>query len=89
MPYEAECPACDGLGCPECGEAGVIRMTACPATAICRDAWEIVRAAELYDKGLAPEPGGTLDQAADFVRATRFVWSEQARCRAEDAERRQ
>jgi len=38
-------------------------------------------AAELYEKGLPPEHGGTLDQAADFVRAARFVWNEEARCK--------
>jgi hypothetical protein len=42
----------------------------------------MVDAAEMYEKGLPPVHGGTLDQAADFVRACRAVWNEEARCKA-------
>ena len=45
----------------------------------------MVDAAAMYEKGLPPEHGGTLDQAADFVRACRAVWHEEARVKAEVA----
>jgi len=41
------------------------------------DIWELLELAELYKKGLPPVDGGVLDQAADFVTACRFVWSEE------------
>jgi len=43
----------------------------------------MVDAAEMYAKGLPPEHGGTLDQAADFVKACRVVWNEESRCKRE------
>jgi len=81
MPYETECPSCSGRGCDDCGGGGSLRLTGCPRRTIPRAAWEMLDAAELYEKGLPPEHGGTLDQAADFVRAARFVWNEEARCK--------
>jgi len=84
MPYETQCPSCDGRGCDDCDGRGAIRLTGCPRTAIPRAAWETIDAAEMLEKGLPPEHGGMLDQAADFIRAARFVWAEQARCRAQE-----
>jgi hypothetical protein len=43
----------------------------------------MVDAAEMYAKGLPPVHGGTLDQAADFARACRTVWNEEARAKAQ------
>ena len=34
--------------------------------------------ADLYEKGLPPIAGGVLDQAAWFIDAASFIWSEQA-----------
>ena len=43
----------------------------------------MIALAELYRKGLPPVAGGTLDQAAAFNDAARFVWAEMDRIRAE------
>ena len=64
-----------------------MRLTGCPKRVIPAEAWEVLDHAELYAKGLAPEPGGSLDQAACFVSACRFVWAENARIRADAMER--
>jgi len=61
----------------------VVRLTACPRRVIPPDVWDLLHYAELYRKGLPPEPGGALDQAAGFAAACRFVWAEQARLKAE------
>ena len=42
----------------------------------------VIQCAELFRKGLPPVAGGSLDQAAIFVDAARFVWGEQAYWRA-------
>ena len=81
MPYQTECPSCDGRGCPDCGDSGVLELTGCPRQRIPRAAWDMLDAAEMYAKGLPPEHGGTLDQAADFVKAARVVWNEEARAK--------
>jgi hypothetical protein len=54
----------------------------CPNEYAGGDVWTAIEAAELFEKGLAPVGGGTLDQAAKFVYAARFVWGEQATWRA-------
>lgn len=41
------------------------------------DAWDAVEAADMLAKGLPPTAGGTLDQAAVFLTAARFIWREQ------------
>lgn len=66
----------------------MLSLTGCPRDTIPRAAWEAVDAAEMYAKGLPPEHGGTLDQAADFVKACRVVWNEEARCKAEVGSRK-
>jgi hypothetical protein len=71
-----ECTRCGGHGCQEC-DVGRIEITGCPLELITPDIWELLELAELYKKGLPPVDGGVLDQAADFVTACRFVWSEE------------
>ena len=77
MPVELECPACGGRGCDECRD-GRWDLTMCPKRFVTADIWQVVELAELYEKGLPPEPGGSLDQSQSFVQAARFVWSERA-----------
>jgi len=43
------------------------------------DTWALIQAAELYEKGLAPVHGGTLDQTAWFLQAAECVWGERER----------
>jgi hypothetical protein len=61
----------------------VLRLTQCPKAAIPAEVWDLLDYADLYRRGLAPEPGGALDQAAGFVAACRFAWAQQARLKAE------
>ena len=60
-----------------------MKLTDCPRRAIPAWAFELIEYASLFRKGLAPETGGVLDQAAAFVAAARFVWAERDRLTAE------
>lgn len=51
------CPACEGEGCVECKD-GQIDITECPLELITEDIWQVIRFAELYEKGLPPIAGG-------------------------------
>lgn len=75
---------CDGFGCEMCRETGgVLRLTGCPKTLIPRDVWDVIGEAEMYKRGLPPIAGGTLDQAAGFTAACKFVWAEEDRMKAD------
>ena len=74
---ELECVNCSGSGCDECEKTGRITITDCPLELITNDVWEIIGLAELFEKGLPPVAGGTLDQAKVFVEAARFIFGEQ------------
>ena len=45
---------------------------------ITSDVWEVIMLAGLFEKGLPPVAGGTLDQAKIFVEAALFVFAQQA-----------
>lgn len=72
-----DCPACGGRGCPACRD-GKIDIPCCPLELITQDDWDVIELAGLYKKGLPPVAGGSLDQAAGFLAAARFIWSEEA-----------
>lgn len=79
---------CNGLGCEDTDNAdrchdGVLRLTGCPKTLIPADVWDVIREAGMYKRGLPPIAGGTLDQAAGFTEAARFIWAEQDRMKAD------
>jgi hypothetical protein len=69
------CPACDGEGCEECRN-GEINITDCPLLLITRDVWDLIRYAELFEKGLPPIAGGVLQQADIFIQAAEFYFGE-------------
>jgi len=71
------CPNCEGKGCEECKD-GNIDIIDCPLKLITEDVWQVIRFAELYEKGLPPIAGGVLDQAKVFVDAAQFVMNEKA-----------
>ena len=71
-----KCISCDGNGCGECRDKGTLTIECCPLEYITEDAWEVIRYAELYEKGLPPVAGGALDQARCFVEAASFIFSE-------------
>ena len=70
------CPGCEGAGCDECKNTGGIDITECPLKIITRDVWEVIKLADLFEKGLPPVAGGTLEQAKIFVDAAGFIFSE-------------
>jgi len=83
-PLVIECAGCGGRGCPTCGQTGQIEIAECPLRIVPREVWRLLELAEMYDKGLGPVAGGTLDQAVTFVEACRQVWADQAVWRNED-----
>lgn len=46
----------------------------CPTEFVTPDTWDLIRAAELAEKGHWPVSGGWLDQVAGVVDAVRYVW---------------
>ena len=77
-----ECQSCSGRGCDECGKAGRIRIEGCPQ-AYCKEIVPSVQLIDLFEKGLPPIAGGTLDQSVWFLEAVK-VWSnEEAQAKAQ------
>jgi hypothetical protein len=54
-----------------------MKITCCPLEYISSDVWEVIRYANLYEKGLPPVTGGALDQAANFIDAAMYIFSVQ------------
>lgn len=77
-----ECVSCNGAGCLDCDEQGSIIIAACPLEFVTADVWEVIKFAELYEKGLPPVAGGALDQACIFINAAMFIFREKAHWKA-------
>jgi hypothetical protein len=60
----------------ECGKTGKINITQCPLEIIPAETWDLLDAAELYEKGLPPVAGGQLDQSHGFFKAAVFIMRE-------------
>ena len=73
-----DCPDCRDGSCGHC-DGGTVKITRCPLELITPDVYEAMELAELYEKGLAPVAGGTLDQTANFAAAARLIWRENER----------
>lgn len=73
-----DCVMCSGNGCDECNESGIIEITDCPLVLIPKDVWEVIEFADLYEKGLPPIAGGSLDQMKGFILAANFIFKEKA-----------
>ena len=76
-----DCPDCggrpladDGTACPACGGSGEFELSGPVGEAVPRWAWAVLETAELWEKGLAPEAGGQLDQPAALLAASRICW---------------
>lgn len=74
-----ECFICGDRGCKYCNDTGEILIVGCPLKVIPAEIWDIIELAELYEKGLPPIAGGSLDQMRAFVAAFRIVTQEKAR----------
>lgn len=72
------CPDCAEKGCDACAGRGYLTLTSCPSQQT-GDAFTVMEAAGLYEKGLPLVAGGQLDQPNWFLHACRFLWSDQAR----------
>lgn len=66
---------CSGnvVDCPACGGTGRYSFPGCPLQQLPAQTWEIIELACLWDKGLPPVAGGSMDQSRAFVAAARFV----------------
>lgn len=65
------------MGCDECKNTGTILIEQCPLRELTADIEDALFYADLLRRGLAPLPGGALDQTEAFLAAARFVWHEQ------------
>lgn len=74
-----ECPSCDGRGCEHCKD-GMMEIDGCPKAA-CRGIGIVIDAIEMFNKGLAPVVGGSLDQAYSFIQAAKFYESADIKAR--------
>lgn len=50
----------------------------CPHEFVTADVWDLLRAADLAEKGSWPVAGGWLDQTASCVDGVRFAWAKNA-----------
>ena len=64
-PLKIECPSCAGRDCSRC-VGGYVQIDGCP-NAYCRDLAPIVDLAGLFQNGIPPVGGGSLDQAKWFI----------------------
>lgn len=85
MPATIDCPDCDGHGCDECNKRGSFDVTACPNQYV-GDIRTAIPLMDLFENGLPPVSGGTLDQAAWFLSAVRTLQHEEAAVEAADHE---
>jgi len=72
-----DCITCGGIGCAVCGKRGTLEISQCPLLLITADVWELLGFADFAKKGALPIGGGALDQTESFLKAYRFVLSEQ------------
>lgn len=64
-----QCPTCRGTGCSNCKD-GFIELTKCHNVE-CREMIDVASLIELFENGLPPVAGGSLDQTAWFLDAAR------------------
>jgi hypothetical protein len=84
QPFMA-CVVCNGNRCQACDFRGEVPITGCPHRTVTQTSWEILRIANLIDKGFPPVVGGSLDQSKPLMDAVEFVWGDEASNRQEIA----
>jgi hypothetical protein len=78
---ELECPSCFGKGCEKCDD-GNFFISGCP-NKYCNEVINAVNLIDLFEKGLPPIAGGSLDQSVWFMEAASFIQAEDSRIKAE------
>jgi hypothetical protein len=76
-----ECISCDGVGCEDCIE-GRVQISGCPKK-YCREVVPAISLIDLFQKGLPPIAGGTLDQSVWFIEAAKILGYEEAQAKSE------
>lgn len=66
-PTEIECPLCGGGGCDQCSDGWFV-VDGCP-NKFCSDMAYLPQFIDLFQKGLPPVAGGSLDQSQSFLDA--------------------
>ena len=80
------CVSCNGeniVNCDACGKTGRMVIEGCPEKLITPDIWEAIMLADLWEKGIPPVAGGSLDQARVFVLAANFIFADKNRWKKE------
>lgn len=75
-PNEIECPNCDSKGCKECNN-GYFTVDGCP-NKFCSDMAYVTQFVDLFQKGLPPISGGTLDQTKWFLDVAEQLTNDEA-----------
>ena len=75
-PLALSCMACGGSGCSGCKQMGEVLINHCPQLELDEEILELIGLAELFQKGLPPVAGGTLDQTPWFLQFARCVFNE-------------
>ncbi len=70
------CPACNGKGCSRC-KSGEIEITQCPLEFVTDDIFELIEMARHTYNGVWPMGPSLGDNAVTFIRAVRFIRSEE------------
>lgn len=73
-----KCPVCGGSasGCNEC-ESGQIEITGCPLELVTEDIFELIEMSRMFYDRLPPTGTSVGDQSVMFIRAARFIRSEE------------
>ena len=75
---EIACPNCDEAGCEECNNTGYYQITECPKTTT-RELVPFIRTSDLFESGIPPISGGSLEQADVFLSAHQYYRNELSR----------
>ena len=68
-----ECPSCRGTGCENCVN-GWIKLTGCH-NETCNEMIDVSNLIDLFESGMPPVAGGSLDQTAWFIEAVTVLKS--------------
>ena len=82
-PISIACPQCEETGCDDCEQKGFFNVDHCPQTLLDDGLSQFIQLADLFDEGIAPVAGGSLDQAQWFLTASRYFKRQENRVERE------